>query len=99
MWTVRSAEVGAALGNGLLTCDRQSASNRSTARRGTIKSGGLFLQTKHSGPDRLLVPSQVQSLEHRDGVLPPGRASAEGLLSLTAHLIPVSRVWKLAILT
>lgn len=99
VWTFRSVEVGAALGNGRLTCDRQSASNRSTARRGTIKSGGLFFQTKHSGPDSLLVPSQIKSLEHRDAVLPTGRAYAEGLLSLTAHLIPASRVWKVAILT
>lgn len=98
-WTVRTAEVGTALGNGLLTCGRQSASNRSTARRGTVKISGSFLQTKHSGPDRLLVPSQSEWLEHRDGVLPLGRASAEGLLPLMAHLIPVSRVQKLAILT
>lgn len=89
--------MGAALGNGL--DDRQNASNRSTARRGTLKSGGSFLQAKHSGPDRLLIPSQSESLEHRDGVLPPGGASAEGLLSLMDQLIPVPTVWKLAILS
>lgn len=93
MWTVRSAGVGATLDSGLLTRDRQRASNSSTARRGAVKSHGSFLQIKHFCPDRLSVPSQAESLRDRAGVLPPGRASAEGLLSPTGLLDPsVQRV-------
>lgn len=99
VWTVTSAGVGATLGSGLLTCDRQRASNSSTARRGAVKSHGSFLQIKHFHLYRLSVPSQAESLQDRDGVLPPGRASAEGLLSLKAYLIPVTRGWKSATLT